>query len=215
MNNVIDTVLDEKLIVIVRGVESEKLPFLAEAMYKGGIRLLEVTYSANGTVSDEQTADNIGNLSRVFEGRMHIGAGTVLNAKQTDLTANAGGKFIISPDTDADVIAATKAKGLISMPGAVTPTEIKQAHNCGADFVKIFPAVNLGPEYIKAVSAPLSHIRFLAVGGIELDNIREYLKTGVCGFGIGSNIIDKRLLASEDYNGITELAKRYVDAVKG
>lgn len=214
MEQIIKSVLDRKLIAIVRGVEKEKLIHLAEAMYEGGIRLLEVTYSANGSVSDEDTAANIKMLADHFGDRMYIGAGTVLKTSQIELTKKSGGKFIISPDTNVEVIKLTKELGLVSMPGAFTPTEIQTAHNAGADFVKLFPAVNCGPDYFKAVSAPLSHIKFLAVGGIDCDNMADYLKVGVCGFGIGSNIINKKMLDSGDYAGLTALAKRYVDAVK-
>lgn len=203
----------EKIIVIVRGVESEKLIPLAEAMYDGGIRLIEITYSANGAVSDEQTAANIKMLAEHFNGRMYIGAGTVITPEQVELTKRAGGKFIISPDTYDDVIKKTCELDMVSMPGALTPSEVQQAHRAGADFVKLFPVTNLGSDYIKAIKAPLSHIRFMAVGGINENNMGEYLKAGVCGFGIGSNIVNKKMLDENDFNGITELAKKYKAAL--
>lgn len=121
---VIKAIEKEKIVVIVRGVESDKLIPLAKAMYDGGIRLLEITYSANGSVSDEDTAKNIEMLAKEFEGKMYIGAGTVLTKKQVELTKNAGGKFIISPDTNKEVIEETIKLGLVSMPGALTPSEI-------------------------------------------------------------------------------------------
>ena len=212
---VINSIKNEKLIVIVRGVEKEKLIPLAEAMYDGGIRLLEITYSADGKISDEETAENIKMLSAHFEGRMFIGAGTVLSEKQVELTKNAGGKFIISPDTNGDVIKKTRELGMVSMPGALTPSEVQAAHSCGADFVKLFPVCSLGAEYVKAIKAPLSHIDMLAVGGVHEGNMAEYLKAGVSGFGIGSNIIDKKALAEGNYEAITNLAKKFVSAVKG
>ncbi len=183
-NEVIKAIEKEKIVVIVRGVESEKLIPLAEAMYEGGIRLMEITYSANGSVSDEDTAKNIEILSKHFDGRMFIGAGTVITEKQVELTKAAGGKFIISPDTYPEVIKKTRELELVSMPGALTPSEIQQAHRAGADFVKLFPITNMGIDYVKAVKAPLSHIKLLAVGGIDENNISDYLKAGVCGFGI-------------------------------
>ena len=211
---IINTIEKEKIIVIVRGVEKEKLIPLAEAMYLGGIRLLEVTYSANGKVSDEETAENIGILAKHFEGRMYIGAGTVLTEKQVELTAKVGGKFIISPDTCPEVIRKTRELGLVSMPGALTPSEMQIAHRNGADFVKLFPITNLGASYVKAVKAPLSHLKILAVGGVNENNIAEYLKAGINGFGLGSNIVDKKKIAENDWAGITNLAKKYVSLVK-
>lgn len=213
-NKLIEMVENEKIIVIVRGIESEKLIPLAEAMYSGGIRFLEITYSADGSVSDEKTAENIKMLSEHFEGRMYIGAGTVLTERQVELTKEAGGKFIISPDTNPAVIKKTKEIGMVSMPGALTPSEIQLAHRSGADFVKLFPITNLGAAYVKAVKAPLSHIKFLAVGGVDESNILEYLGLGVCGFGIGSNIVSKKLVDENNYEAITELARKYVSAVK-
>ncbi len=215
MNSVIDTVLKEKLIVIVRGVSSDKLLPMCEAMYKGGVRLLEITYSADGSTSDEETSANIEMLAKAFDGRMYIGAGTVLTEKQVELTKNAGGKFIISPDTNPDVIRKTKELGMLSMPGALTPTEIQKAHLCGADFVKLFPVTNMGPDYVKAVKAPLSHIKFLAVGGVNESNMSDYIKAGVCGFGLGSNIIDKKALNEGNYEAITALAEKYTSLLKG
>ena len=213
-DNVIKKIEEEKIIVIVRGVESEKLLPLAEAMYEGGIRLLEITYSANAKTSDEETADSIKRLTEHFGDKMYIGAGTVLTEKQVKLTYKAGGKFIISPDTCPEVIRKTRELGMVSMPGALTPSEIQIAHKSGADFVKMFPITNMGTSYVKAVLAPLSHIKLLAVGGVNANNMKDYLKAGVCGFGIGSNIIDKKMLAEGDYKGITELAKKYISALE-
>ncbi len=211
---IIKTIEQEKLIVIVRGIQKEKLIPLAEAMYKGGVRLLEVTYSANKKVSDEETAENIKALAEHFKGRMYIGAGTVLTEEQVELTKSAGGKFIISPDTYESVIKKTKELGLVSMPGALTPSEIQTAHRAGADFIKLFPITNLGTGYVKAVKAPLSHIKFLAVGGIDENNMKDYLKVGISGFGVGSNITDKKMIENNDWAGITALAKKYVSELK-
>jgi len=212
---VVEKIIEEKIIVIARGVKKEKLIPLAEAMYDGGIRLIEITYSADKAVSDKETADNIEMLAKHFEGRMIIGAGTVLTPEQVVLTKNAGGKFIISPDTFPDVIEKTVECGLVSIPGAVTPSEIRTAQRAGADFIKIFPSTNLGADYIKAVKAPLSDVKLLAVGGIDENNMSEYLKAGVCGFGIGSNIVNKKMIDNDDFEGITELAKKYIKELMG
>ncbi len=210
---VIKQIEAEQLIAIVRGIQKKHLIPMAEAMYRGGIRLLEITYSADGSVSDEETADGIRMLKAHFGSRMHIGAGTVLTAAQVALTAKAGGEFIISPDTNPEVIAATRDAGLVSIPGALTPTEAQTAHLSGADFVKLFPITSLGIPYVKAVRAPLSHIKFLAVGGVDEGNMKDYLAAGICGFGIGSNIVDKKRIEAGDFDAVEGLARRFTDAL--
>ena len=208
-NKVIKAIEENKIIAILRGIPDDKLIPLTEALYEGGIRLLEITYSADGSTIDTDTANNIKKLASHFENRMYIGAGTVLTEEQVRLTKDAGGLFIISPNRDEKVIKETNAQGLVSIPGALTPSEVVEAHNMGADFVKLFPVSNLGSEYVKALKAPLSHIKLLAVGGINENNMQEYLNAGAIGFGLGSNIADKKLLAQNDYEGITSAVKKF------
>lgn len=210
---IIEAVEREKIITIVRGVRPEYLIPLAEAMYEGGIRLMEITYDATGKVSDEETARNIELLATQFEGRMFVGAGTVIRENQVELTKKAGGQFIISPDTFESVIEKTRELDMVSMPGALTPTEIQSAHRMGADFVKMFPIVNLGLDYVKAVKAPLSHIKLLAVGGVNESNMTDFLGAGISGFGIGTNIVNKKLIEAGEFDEITELAKRYTERI--
>ena len=206
----IEKIKEGKIIVIVRGVARENLIPLAEAMYAGGIRLLECTYDASEKIPDEEIAANIEMLAKHFEGRMLIGAGTVIRERQVVLTKSAGGKFIISPDTNVEIIKKTKELGLVSIPGAITPTEVAFAYRTGADFVKLFP-IDLygGAKYIKTLRAPLSHIPLLAVGGVNPDNMAEFLSAGAVGLGIGSGVVDKKLIEEGNFEKITELAKRY------
>ncbi len=212
-SNVISSIESEQLIAIVRGIKKSDLIPMAGAMYRGGVRLLEVTYSANGAISDAETADGIRMLKEHFGDRMHIGAGTVLTAEQVELTRAAGGEFIISPDTNPEVIRTTCTAGLVSIPGALTPTEAQAAHLSGADFVKLFPITSLGVPYVKAVRAPLSHIKFLAVGGVDETNMKDYLAAGICGFGIGSNIVNKKLIEAGDFAAVEALAHGFIDAL--
>ena len=209
----LQTILENKIIVIVRGVAREDLVPLVQAMYDGGIRLVECTYDASGKISDEEIASNIELLAKHFEGKMQVGAGTVLTKKQVLLTKKAGGKFIISPDTNEEVIAYTKELELVSIPGAITPTEVATANRAGADFVKLFPIDLYGPKYIKIVKAPLSNGRFLAVNGITAENMNEYLEAGACGVGVGSGIVNKAKIEAKDWAGITELAKKYTQNI--
>ena len=143
---------------------------------------------------------------------MTVGAGTVLTKEQVRLTAEAGGKFIISPDTNEAVIKESVRLGLVSIPGALTPTEAQSAHSYGADFVKLFPVSSLGPSYIRAITAPLSHVRFLAVGGVNERNVGDYIRAGAVGVGIGGSLTS--LLSENNYEAITEMARKYVEAVR-
>ena len=210
---IIAAIEKNKIITIVRGVADNKIIPLATAMFKGGIRLMECTFSADGKVSDEEVADTIGKIYSHFGGEMIVGAGTVLTEKQVELTKKAGGSFIISPDTNADVIRRTCREGLVSIPGAITPTEVATAHRLGADFVKLFPVDLYGPKYVKTLRAPLSNVRLLAVNGITAENIADYLDAGAVGVGVGSGIVNKKMIDAGDFEGIAELARKYVEKI--
>ena len=211
MENTIKKIEKEKIIVIARGVAKKKLIPLGIAMYNGGIRLIECTYDASGFMSDEEVADGIRMLVDYFGDKMCVGAGTVLTKNQVELTKNAGGKFIISPDMNPDIIKRTKELGLVSIPGALTPTEIATANRLGADFVKIFPIGPMGCNYIKDVKAPLSNVKLLAVGGVDEKNMKSYLNAGACGIGIGSGIVKKKMIDENDFDQITAMAKLYTE----
>ena len=136
-----------------------------------------------------------------------------MSVEQVKIAAEAGAEYMISPDTSEAVIKATREAGAVSIPGALTPTEVATAYAYGADFVKLFPAGELGLSYIKAIRAPLAHIPMLAVGGVNENNLGEFLKAGLDGFGIGSNIVDKKLIEKGDFAALTALAKRYTEQI--
>ncbi len=201
-----------KIIVILRGLNRDQLLKTVAAMEKGGIRLVEVTFDQSKKISDEETAANIRAIAETFAGRMHVGAGTVMTVEQVELAHAAGAEYIISPDCYQPVIERTRELGMLSMPGAFTPTEAAMAHRRGADYVKLFPNSEVKLSYLKVLIAPLSHIRFLAVGGVNENNIAEYLAAGACGVGIATGIVNKQMIAAENYDGITELARTYTRA---
>ena len=213
-DQVIQQIEQEKIIAIVRGVGPEQCMKVADALYAGGIRLMEITYNQKDPASFQATADAISAITKAYEGRMLVGAGTVTTTELVELTAKAGGKFIISPDTNPDVIRRTRELDMVSMPGALTPTEIMTAHRAGADYVKLFPAGDLGPNYVKAVRAPISHVKMTAVGGINEKNMADFLKAGVCGFGIGGNLANKAWIEAGEFDKITETARAMEAVVK-
>lgn len=205
---------EEKLIVIIRGVKEEQMLPLLHAMYDGGIRLAELTFDPLNETPNTLTADLVRAAKAEFGDRMHIGVGTVLTTRQVELAAAAGAEFAISPNTDPEIINLCRMNDMLSIPGALTPSEIVNAYNAGADVIKLFPSDTMGIPYIKAVRAPLRHIPMLAVGGVNTKNLAEVLATGVWGVGIGSGVVRHDLLAKNDYAGITALAREYTDIIK-
>jgi len=209
---VIQAVLDHKIIAIVRGVYGEDCLHLAQALCKGGIRLLEVTFDQAKTEDWKKTADTIRLLVETLGGQMTFGAGTVTSPELVALAQSAGAEFIVSPDVNARVIKATVDAGMVSMPGALTPTEVLTAHAYGADFVKLFPEGTLGASYMKAVHAPVNHVRLLAVGGVNEKNVASFLEAGAVGAGVGGNLVNKQWIANGEFEKITALAEEFVQA---
>ena len=207
---VIKEIYQQKIIAIIRGADEQQALAAAKALYEGGITLVEVTFNQKAPETFVHTANAIRSIRDHMGDKMLVGAGTVTNPALVKMAAEAGATYIISPDTDQSVIRETKELGLVSIPGAYTPTEAKQAYNAGADFVKLFPCVGDAPAYIKAVCGPLNHIPFLAVGGVNADNASDFLKAGAVGVGVGSCLVNKKWLDAGVYHNITEEARRFI-----
>ena len=195
----------------MRGFTTEQLICAVDAMEKGGIRLVEVTFDQTGVVSDDVTAANIRALKERFAGKVRIGAGTVMTETQVELAHQAGAEFIISPDCCEAVIKRTRELGMVSMPGVFTPTEAANAHRYGADFAKLFPNSEVNLSYLKALAVPLSHIKFLAVGGVNHENMQDYFNAGAKGIGVATAIADKEAIHMGNYEEITRRAKLFTE----
>jgi 2-dehydro-3-deoxyphosphogluconate aldolase/(4S)-4-hydroxy-2-oxoglutarate aldolase len=210
---VIQKILSDKLIAIVRGIEVDKIIPLTKAITDGGIKMVEITFNQANPDSFSLTAEGIRAISKEFAGEVLVGAGTVCTKEQLKLAYDAGALYIITPATDPELIKEVRNLGLVAIPGALTPTECLIAHNAGADFIKLFPLGSLGVNYLKAIKAPLSHLRFLGVGGINENNIKEYLEAGALGCGIGGNLVNKDWIEAGEFHKIEALARKYVEAV--
>ncbi len=208
-----DAIYRNKVIAISRGIHSDRIVETAQAISDGGIKLFEVTFIHDSHDGIRETCLSIEKLSSTPGSDIIVGAGTVLTVDEVHMAADAGARFIISPDTNAQVINETKKLGLVSIPGAMTPTEIVRAYDSGADFVKVFPASALGVNYIKAVKGPLHHIPLIAVGGINKDNAASFLSAGVSALGIGGSLVDSKAVQSGDFRLLTERAQSIADSI--
>ena len=209
----LEYVKERKIVAIVRGLKPEYMVRLAHAFEAGGIGLMEVTYNQRAPETWSDTAKAIEAVAKEFDERLLVGAGTVIRPEQVSMTYNAGGRYLVTPTTQPEIIRMGKALGLGLFPGALTPTEILTAYEAGADAVKVFPVSTLGPGYIKAVKAPLSHIPLMAVGGVNEKNAADFMKAGCVGLGVGGNLVNKEWIESGQWDKITALAKEFMKAV--
>lgn len=213
MMTTLEWIQQRRVIAIVRGLQPQYMLRLAEALYAGGIDLMEVTFNQSQPEAWRDTANAIYAITRNMEGRMLAGAGTVLTEEQLTMARNAGAKYIITPNTNVALIGKIKEHGLAALPGALTPSEIVQAYAAGADAVKVFPAGSMGTGYIQAIKAPLRNIPLMAVGGISEHNAADFIAAGCCGIGVGGNLINKEWIEAGEWEKITDLARKYRKAV--
>ena len=211
---VLNKILDGKIIAIVRGIPSDEVVGLAKALLKGGISCIEVTFDQSSKEKAEDTLKAIANIRQALGDQVCVGAGTVMTVEQVEAAAAAGAEYMISPNIKAAVIARTKELDKVSIPGAMTPSEVVDAYEMGADIVKMFPAGVLGPAYIKAVKAPLKHIPVAAVGGVNPGNCADFIRAGAVGVGVGGNLVSPQLVKEGRFDEITAIAQSYTDALK-
>ncbi|MEM4724748.1 MAG: bifunctional 4-hydroxy-2-oxoglutarate aldolase/2-dehydro-3-deoxy-phosphogluconate aldolase [Candidatus Hadarchaeum sp.] len=213
--NTCEFIEKHKLIVVCRRIYGDDLQKLAAALFKGGVRLMEVTLDQQDSDCVAKTCEAIRMLCKLYGSELVVGAGTVLNEKQVDAALDAGAKYIVSPNYNPTVIKHTKELGLVSIPGAMTPTEILAAHDCGADFVKLFPSTTLGFQYIEDILAPITHVKLIATGGVNEENFGRYLDLGFVGAGVSGRLTDRKLIASGNFEELTRRAEVFCSIARG
>ena len=207
MNEILEKIGKTAIVPVVLLENAKDAKPLARALCDGGLPCAEVTFRT------EAAEEGIRVMAEEFP-QMLVGAGTVTEPGLVELTHRAGGCFIISPDTNEAVIRRTRELDMVSMPGAMTPTEILTAHRAGADFVKLFPAAGLGPAYLRAVCAPLSHVKIMVVGGIDEKNVGAFLAAGAAGAGVGGNLANRQWIRDGAWDKITQAAQLLTGAVR-
>ncbi|RED61750.1 bifunctional 4-hydroxy-2-oxoglutarate aldolase/2-dehydro-3-deoxy-phosphogluconate aldolase [Cohnella lupini] len=199
----------EKIVAIIRGISAESGDATAKALADGGIVFLEVTLNTDGAL------DMISRFRKDYEGRLRIGAGTVLDLGQAKEAIAAGAEYLISPNLDEEVVYYGVEQGVEVWPGTMTPTEIVRAYKAGASAVKVFPMGSLGINYLKEIRAPLNHIPMVATGGVNLQNINAVLDAGAIAVGLGGNLVDKQLVKDGKFEELRQLARSFVNEVQG
>jgi len=208
-NEVLKALIEGGIIPVVRVKSPDEALKVADAIKEGGINTIEITMSVPGAI------DVIEKLNKRLKEDILLGAGTVLDAETARLCILSGAKFIVGPCLNLEMLRVCKRYSVIAIPGAMTPTEILTAWEAGADIVKVFPAMSLGgPDYIKAIRAPLPQILLDPTGGVNLNNAREFIEAGAAVISVGSFLVDKKAILQGKYEIITENARRFIEKVK-
>jgi len=199
---------DPGIIAVVRAKTAEQVLPLTEALVAGGVIAVEITMTTPNAIAA------IREVSQKFGARALIGVGTVLDVDTCNAAIAAGAEFAVSPITRPEIAQAAHAADKPVMLGAYTPTEAQLAFEAGADFIKIFPADGLGPNYIKALRAPLPHLRIVPTGGVDLHNVADFLNAGCAALGVGSSLVSAKILNESNWSELTRLAGEFVKAAK-
>ncbi|MGG1554064.1 bifunctional 4-hydroxy-2-oxoglutarate aldolase/2-dehydro-3-deoxy-phosphogluconate aldolase [Paenibacillus ferrarius] len=197
-----------KVIAILRNVPPERLKQVLEALYEGGIRLAEITLNSPGALT------GIAAMSEAFEGRLILGAGTVMNKDEAKHAIQAGAQFLISPHVDEGIIDVALAHSILPLPGALTPTEIVRAMDAGAPYIKLFPCSAVGVGYVKELLGPFHTCKLIAVGGINENNAAGYISAGAVGVGVGSSLVSVDDIQHEKFEAITSRAIKITESIK-
>jgi len=181
---------------IVRGMPFDTIKNILSVYADAGLTTIEITMNTDGA------ADMIAFIADNFSGKLNIGAGTVCTPTELEVALNAGAQFIVTPVVNQKIIESCVNADIPIFPGAFTPTEIYNAWEMGAYMVKVFPATQFGPAYIKEVKGPLDKLKLMPTGGITLENIDSYKKAGADGYGMAGALFDKKLIEQENWVGL-------------
>jgi 2-dehydro-3-deoxyphosphogluconate aldolase/(4S)-4-hydroxy-2-oxoglutarate aldolase len=204
---VLSRVVESGLVAIVRTDSPDQAARIADACAQGGVAALEVTFTVPGATAV------ISDLAKRYPpGQITIGAGTVLDPETARVAILAGAQFLVSPSVNADTARLANRYQIPYMPGAGTVRDVVEAMECGADIVKIFPGETLGPEFIKAVKAPLPQASLMPTGGVSIENAGTWIKAGAVALGVGGNLIAGA--KTGDFQSITNLALRFIEAIR-
>ncbi|MGN0492314.1 MAG: bifunctional 4-hydroxy-2-oxoglutarate aldolase/2-dehydro-3-deoxy-phosphogluconate aldolase, partial [Acutalibacteraceae bacterium] len=182
--------------------------------YKGGARIFEITFDPSDPDTVNKTCGVISGIKQELGDEVLAGAGTAIYPEYIKAAYEAGGEFAFSPNTDPGLIKLTKSLGMVSIPGAFTPSECMTALNAGADFVKLFPITVNDIGYLKNIVSPLSQMKFICTGGVNPDTIKAFFDAGAIGVGTGASVFRKDLVDTKNYAEITALTKEHIEIVR-
>ncbi|MFC6872315.1 bifunctional 4-hydroxy-2-oxoglutarate aldolase/2-dehydro-3-deoxy-phosphogluconate aldolase [Halobellus marinus] len=200
--------VESGVVAVMRGADADTVIDVADALAAGGITAFEVT--ADNPDAMELLAEVSGSFS---ESEAIVGAGTVLDSETAQAAIRSGAEFVVSPTFESDVVTTCNRYGTLVAPGAMTPTEALNAYEAGADIVKVFPAASLGPSHLSSIAGPLPQIPLMPTGGIDVENVADYIEAGAVVVGAGSAIMDDAAIARGDFEAITETAREFTRVI--
>jgi 2-dehydro-3-deoxyphosphogluconate aldolase/(4S)-4-hydroxy-2-oxoglutarate aldolase len=206
---VIQQIRDTGVIPVVRATSADEAMRAIDAIREGGISVLEITMTVPGAIKV------IEEVSNRYGKDALVGAGTVLDPEIAEACVSSGARFVVSPALNLETIACCRRLDVAVMPGALTPTEVVQAWNAGADFVKVFPAGAVGgASYLKALKAPLPQIELVPTGGVSLKTAADFIRAGAAALGVGADLVDIKAIREGQSAVITERAKQFLQIVR-
>lgn len=207
-DSILDRILNCGIVAVVRAEKGDQLVEVAQALLAGGVQAIEVTFTVPAAHKViERVAEQVGD-------RIVLGAGTVLDPETARIAILSGAQYIVAPNTNPKVIEMCRRYSKPIMPGALTPTEVVSAWEAGADVVKVFPCDFFGSKYLKALHGPLPQIRLMPTGGVNLQTAKDFLQAGACALGVGTSLVDNKIVAAREFGKIESLAKQFVEIVK-
>jgi 2-dehydro-3-deoxyphosphogluconate aldolase / (4S)-4-hydroxy-2-oxoglutarate aldolase len=205
---IVKEIKNNGIVAIIRTKYPDKLIKIAEAIFEGGVKFIEITMTVPNALK------MIKDVKNSVSDEIILGVGSVLDSDTAQKAIDAGAQFVVSPIFKKEIIDKAHKNNVPAMPGTFTPTEMLNAHQNGADIIKVFPADILGMKFFKAVKAPMPDLNLMPTGGVNLDNAGDWINAGACAVGIGTALLDVKAIEQNNYKKLTENARRINDSIK-
>jgi 2-dehydro-3-deoxyphosphogluconate aldolase/(4S)-4-hydroxy-2-oxoglutarate aldolase len=209
ISSVFDQLIDSGVVAVMRGADADTIIDVATALHDGGVTAYEIT------ADNANAAALINEVHASFrDSEVIVGAGTVLDSPTAQEMITSGAEFIVGPTFDPDILEICNRHGTLVAPGILSPTEALNAYEAGADLLKVFPAATVGPTHLSSIAGPLPHLPLMPTGGINIDNVADYIEAGAAVVGAGGALMNTDAIAAGDFESITETAEMFTQEIE-